>query len=179
MGPLEAIKPWSMQGVEGVYRFLSRVWRSDRRRTRRDAEAEPDRPGRRARHGDAALLHQTIKKVTEDLDGTALQHRHRRDDGVHQPPDQQSRSAPANGAGDVRAAARPVRAAPRRGTVAGAGAQANAGLRAVADVRPGLDQGRRDRGAGADQRQADARRSSCRPTSTTRASKRRRWPTRR
>src|SRR5262249_8183643 len=27
MGPLEATKPWSMHGVEGVYRFLSRVWR--------------------------------------------------------------------------------------------------------------------------------------------------------
>ncbi len=27
MGPLEATKPWSMRGVEGVYRFLSRVWR--------------------------------------------------------------------------------------------------------------------------------------------------------
>ena len=27
MGPLEATKPWSTQGVEGVYRFLDRVWR--------------------------------------------------------------------------------------------------------------------------------------------------------
>ena len=27
MGPLEAVKPWSMNGVEGVYRFLGRVWR--------------------------------------------------------------------------------------------------------------------------------------------------------
>src|SRR5262249_59718722 len=27
MGPLEAVKPWSMRGVEGVYRFLNRVWR--------------------------------------------------------------------------------------------------------------------------------------------------------
>jgi leucyl-tRNA synthetase len=27
MGPLEAIKPWSMQGVEGVHRFLQRAWR--------------------------------------------------------------------------------------------------------------------------------------------------------
>ena len=28
MGPLEQVKPWSMRGVEGVYRFLSRVWRA-------------------------------------------------------------------------------------------------------------------------------------------------------
>jgi leucyl-tRNA synthetase len=27
MGPLEAVKPWSMNGVEGVYRFLGRAWR--------------------------------------------------------------------------------------------------------------------------------------------------------
>jgi leucyl-tRNA synthetase len=27
MGPLEATKPWNTNGVEGVYRFLSRVWR--------------------------------------------------------------------------------------------------------------------------------------------------------
>ena len=35
MGPLEAAKPWSMRGVEGVYRFLSRVWRLVHRRPRR------------------------------------------------------------------------------------------------------------------------------------------------
>ena len=27
MGPLEAAKPWSMQGVNGVFGFLNRVWR--------------------------------------------------------------------------------------------------------------------------------------------------------
>jgi leucyl-tRNA synthetase len=27
MGPLEMVKPWSSKGVEGVYRFLGRVWR--------------------------------------------------------------------------------------------------------------------------------------------------------
>jgi leucyl-tRNA synthetase len=27
MGPLEATKPWSMQGVGGVRNFLDRVWR--------------------------------------------------------------------------------------------------------------------------------------------------------
>jgi leucyl-tRNA synthetase len=27
MGPLEAMKPWSMQGVEGVHRFLQKLWR--------------------------------------------------------------------------------------------------------------------------------------------------------
>jgi leucyl-tRNA synthetase len=27
MGPLEAVKPWSMRGIEGIDRFLNRVWR--------------------------------------------------------------------------------------------------------------------------------------------------------
>ena len=27
MGPLEMMKPWNTKGVEGVYRFLGRVWR--------------------------------------------------------------------------------------------------------------------------------------------------------
>jgi leucyl-tRNA synthetase len=69
MGPLEATKPWSMRGVEGVYRFLSRVWRlliDDRAETMKLSaavgESEPDRDTLRK-------LHQTIQKVTEDLDG--------------------------------------------------------------------------------------------------------------
>ncbi len=69
MGPLEATKPWSMRGVEGVYRFLSRVWRliiDERAEETRLADSvqnvEPDRETLRK-------LHQTIQKVTEDLDG--------------------------------------------------------------------------------------------------------------
>ena len=42
MGPLEAVKPWSMKGVEGVYRFLGRAWRMIV-----DAEAD-DGPARSA-----------------------------------------------------------------------------------------------------------------------------------
>src|ERR1700722_4071051 len=69
MGPLEATKPWSMRGVEGVYRFLSRVWRlfiDDRAEDLRLADAVKDMPP-----GKEPLrkLHQTIRKVTEDLDG--------------------------------------------------------------------------------------------------------------
>lgn len=68
MGPLEATKPWSMKGVDGVYRFLGRVWRliiDDRAEeiVVNDSikDIEPDRDT-------ARKLHQTIKKVTEDLD---------------------------------------------------------------------------------------------------------------
>jgi leucyl-tRNA synthetase len=69
MGPLEATKPWSMHGVEGVYRFLNRVWRliiDDRAETMKLAGAVKDvTPGKDT----LRKLHQTIQKVTEDLDG--------------------------------------------------------------------------------------------------------------
>ncbi|CAN5400202.1 leucine--tRNA ligase [soil metagenome] len=64
MGPLEQVKPWSMKGVEGVHRFLARVWRlvtenpdaiSDQ------ASMDADKPLRK-------VLHETIKKVTDDID---------------------------------------------------------------------------------------------------------------
>jgi len=69
MGPLEATKPWSMRGVEGVYRFLSRVWRlviDDKAETMQLEPAIKDVPPDK---DTLRKLHQTIKKVTEDLDG--------------------------------------------------------------------------------------------------------------
>jgi len=70
MGPLEQVKPWSMKGVEGVSRFLARVWR---------LAFEQDQAGEWTRSpkvrdetcADKALLkvvHETIKKVTEDIE---------------------------------------------------------------------------------------------------------------
>ncbi len=68
MGPLEATKPWSMRGVEGVYRFLNRVWRlaiDDRHENVKLLDAvqdvEPDKETLR-------ILHDTIRRVTEDLE---------------------------------------------------------------------------------------------------------------
>jgi len=67
MGPLEQSKPWNMQGVEGVFRFLSRAWRfiideDTGMLDHRVMSAEPDA-------GQNKLLHQTIRKVTEDIEG--------------------------------------------------------------------------------------------------------------
>jgi len=66
MGPLEAMKPWSMQGVEGVHRFLQKLWRtvvdkdtSELDRAVRDVQAE---------EVTLRLLHQTIKKVGDDIE---------------------------------------------------------------------------------------------------------------
>jgi len=66
MGPLEAVKPWSTRGVEGVTRFLERAWRlmvnEEGRLSSTVAETVPSLEHQR-------LLHQTIKKVTEDIEG--------------------------------------------------------------------------------------------------------------
>lgn len=69
MGPLEQMKPWSMQGVEGVYRFLGRVWRlafeEDQEGGWRISSALRDVPveGKPRR-----ALHETIRKVGADIE---------------------------------------------------------------------------------------------------------------
>jgi leucyl-tRNA synthetase len=68
MGPLEQMKPWSMKGVEGVSRFLGRVWRmivDDRADDVKLAEAVQDVP---PTEDQERILHKTIKAVTEDIE---------------------------------------------------------------------------------------------------------------
>lgn len=69
MGPLEMTKPWSMQGVEGVYRFLGRVWRLYIKEDGTLQDAIADRAATKA---EQKRLHQAIKKVTEDCEGIRL-----------------------------------------------------------------------------------------------------------
>jgi leucyl-tRNA synthetase len=69
MGPLEMTKPWSMQGLEGVYRFLGRVWRLFVDQEDRIHGHIIDREPTAA---ESKRLHQAIKKVTEDLEGIRL-----------------------------------------------------------------------------------------------------------
>jgi leucyl-tRNA synthetase len=61
MGPLEATKPWNTQGVEGVHRFLNKLWRAviDESSSIKDVDADEETQ---------RLLHQTIKKVTGDIE---------------------------------------------------------------------------------------------------------------
>jgi leucyl-tRNA synthetase len=66
MGPLEQTKPWSMQGVDGVFRFLNRVWRLFVAEDGKLSSSIKDIP---ADQQMLKLLHQTIKKVTDDLEG--------------------------------------------------------------------------------------------------------------
>lgn len=67
MGPLEQVKPWSMHGVEGVYRFLNRVWRVffDEVTNELNTDINDVEPTR----DQLKVLHETIKKVTEDIEG--------------------------------------------------------------------------------------------------------------
>ena len=69
MGPLEQVKPWSMNGVEGVYRFLGRVWRlvmetnqeGDWVFSSQLADIPIDKKLNR-------VLHETIKKCGDDIE---------------------------------------------------------------------------------------------------------------
>ncbi len=67
MGPLEQVKPWSMRGVEGVYRFLNRVWRM--MINEETGEFNPEVKDTEATPAQLKVLHETIKKVTEDIEG--------------------------------------------------------------------------------------------------------------
>jgi leucyl-tRNA synthetase len=89
MGPLEMVKPWNTKGVEGVYRFLGRVWRlfvdeaseTEFEQTQTATEAQRHREllgliklNSTIQKADPTkeqlkVLHACIKKVTEDLDG--------------------------------------------------------------------------------------------------------------
>ena len=69
MGPLEQMKPWSTRGVEGVARFLARVWRllmtesqaGEWELSAKIKDVDATRPQQK-------LLHATIKKVTDDIE---------------------------------------------------------------------------------------------------------------
>jgi leucyl-tRNA synthetase len=80
MGPLEQVKPWQTQGVEGVYRFLARVWRLAFE-DHLDGSCSISPKIQDATCNDKELLrvlHDTIKKVGEDIEklsfNTAISH---------------------------------------------------------------------------------------------------------
>ena len=68
MGPLEATKPWSMTGVEGISRFLARVWRMIADERADEICLNPAVQDVAPQAGQLRLLHRTIKAVTEDLE---------------------------------------------------------------------------------------------------------------
>ena len=70
MGPLEQVKPWQMKGVEGVSRFLARVWRVAFEE-QQDGSYQVSPKIQDVPCTDKELLrvvHETIKKVGEDVE---------------------------------------------------------------------------------------------------------------
>ena len=68
MGPLDQVKPWKMEGVEGVYRFLHRVWRL---MVNEDTGEFTDKLSNDPGASQPELwkaLQKTIKKVQEDTE---------------------------------------------------------------------------------------------------------------
>ena len=62
MGPLDKSKPWSTSGLQGCYRFIQKVWKLF-------TEDSSKIDHNCANEETIKLLHQTIKKVTDDLSG--------------------------------------------------------------------------------------------------------------
>jgi leucyl-tRNA synthetase len=62
MGPLDKSKPWSTSGLQGCYRFIQKVWKL--------FTVDPSKIQENCANEETIkLLHQTVKKVTEDLSG--------------------------------------------------------------------------------------------------------------
>jgi leucyl-tRNA synthetase len=69
MGPLEQVKPWNTKGVEGVHRFLNRVWRLFVDDSRDDVESlDPAIADVEAGQDVLRILHKTIRKVGDDIE---------------------------------------------------------------------------------------------------------------
>jgi leucyl-tRNA synthetase len=64
MGPLEQVKPWQTSGIEGVRRFLERVWNLGTGPLATDPGAYDDATRR--------LVHKTVRKVTMDIEALHL-----------------------------------------------------------------------------------------------------------
>ena len=64
LGPLQDAKPWSTQGIEGVLRFLRKLWRLFHQ-GENESFLLPDTEPTKA---ELKILHKTIKKATEDIE---------------------------------------------------------------------------------------------------------------
>jgi leucyl-tRNA synthetase len=63
LGPIEQSKPWNTQGIEGVHRFLKKLWRLFY-----DKDATLIVSDEAATKAELKALHKTIKKVGEDIE---------------------------------------------------------------------------------------------------------------
>ncbi len=67
LGPLETHKPWNTQGIEGVFRFMRKLWKlyfgENDKLIVNDEDPSKD---------ELKILHKTIKKVREDIERISL-----------------------------------------------------------------------------------------------------------
>ncbi|MCK4407747.1 MAG: leucine--tRNA ligase, partial [Bacteroidales bacterium] len=63
LGPLEYHKPWDIKGIEGVFRFIRKLWRlyHDENNNFKVSDEEPTKD-------ELKILHKTIKKVQGDIE---------------------------------------------------------------------------------------------------------------
>jgi leucyl-tRNA synthetase len=67
LGPIEQSKPWNTQGIEGVHKFLRKLWRTciDSNGNIQLTDEEPTAK-------ELKTLHKTIKKISEDIESLSL-----------------------------------------------------------------------------------------------------------
>jgi leucyl-tRNA synthetase len=73
LGPVEQSKPWDTKGIEGVHRFLKKLWRLFFNEEKgpiwtSSAPSPLERAGGEATPAELKVLHKTIKKIEEDTE---------------------------------------------------------------------------------------------------------------
>jgi len=63
LGPLEQSKPWDTQGIEGVFRFIRKLWRLFHNEENEFTVSEA-----KANQTELKILHKTIRKIEEDTE---------------------------------------------------------------------------------------------------------------
>ena len=63
LGPLEQFKPWNTNGIDGVFKFLKKLWR-----LYHDQDGTLSISDSRATKEELKVLHKTIKKAEEDME---------------------------------------------------------------------------------------------------------------
>jgi leucyl-tRNA synthetase len=73
LGPVEASKPWDTKGIEGVHRFLRKLWRLFKDEVKgpiwtSSTPSPLERGGSEVTDAELKILHRTIKKIEEDTE---------------------------------------------------------------------------------------------------------------
>jgi leucyl-tRNA synthetase len=63
LGPIEMHKPWDTKGIEGVFRFIRKLWK-----LYHDADNNLNISDEKAAPAELKILHKTIKKIQEDIE---------------------------------------------------------------------------------------------------------------